>query len=275
VAANGFKSEEVLKFAAIAEMHSNHPIARSIIEAYGKVSGSTKSYREIAGRGVKAEVDGNTILVGNDALMHDFGIEHEFCDVEGVIHVAVNGVYAGYIVVADQLKEDAKIAVEDLKSIGCRVVMLTGDSREIAKRIASELGVDEFYAELLPEDKVRVIERIRTENKPVAFAGDGINDAPVIARADVGIAMGGLGSEAAIEVADVVVMDDEPSKVARSIRLSRRTQRIVWQNIGFALVIKGFFIVLGSLGMATMWEAVFADVGVTLIAVLNSMRILR
>jgi Cd2+/Zn2+-exporting ATPase len=276
VAVNGFESEEVLKFAAIAEMHSNHPIARSIIEAYGKVGGTTECYQEIAGRGVRAEIDGNTIIVGNDALMHEFGIEHESCDVEGtVVHVAINGVYAGYILVADRLKDDAKTAVEDLKRIGCRVVMLTGDSREIAERIASLLDVDEFYAELLPEDKVRVIERIRKENRPVAFAGDGINDAPVIARADVGIAMGGLGSEAAIEVSDVVVMNDEPSKVARLIRLSQRTQRIVWQNISFALAVKGFFITLGSLGIATMWEAVFADVGVTLIAVLNSMRILR
>lgn len=276
VAKNGFSKENVLKFAALAEMHSNHPIAKSIIDAYGKVGGSLKSYQEIAGRGVRAEVDDYTIIAGNDALMHEMNIEHDSCDVEGtVVHVAVNGVYAGYIIVSDQLKDDAREAVEDLKELGCRVVMVTGDSGEIAARVASQLGVDEYYAELLPEDKVRVIEGLKAEDGIVAFAGDGINDAPVIARADVGIAMGGLGSEAAIEVADVVIMDDKPSKVARSIRLSQRTQRIVWQNISFALAVKGFFIAFGSLGIATMWEAVFADVGVTLIAVLNSMKILR
>jgi len=277
VAKNGFCEEDVLKYAALAEMHSNHPIARSIIEAYGKVSGSVKSYQEIAGRGVRAEVDGYAIIAGNDALMHEMNIKHDSCDVEGtIVHVAVNGIYAGYVVVADQLKDDAKEAVERLKKLGCKVVMVTGDNREIAERVASQLGVDEYYAELLPEDKVRVIEELKIKEKSiVTFAGDGINDAPVIARADVGIAMGGLGSEAAIEVADVVIMDDKPSKVPRSIRLSQRTQRIVWQNIGFALTVKGFFITLGSLGMATMWEAVFADVGVTLIAVFNSMRILR
>ncbi len=275
VAKNGFSKEKVLEFAALAEMHSNHPIAKSIIEAYGKVSGSVKSYQEIPGRGVKVEVNGYTIVAGNDALMHKMNVEHDSCEVEGtVVHVAVNGVYAGYIVVSDELKDDAKRAVDELKELGCRVVMLTGDSKEVAESIASQLGVDEYYAELLPEDKVKVVEMLRAESL-VAFAGDGINDAPVIARADVGIAMGALGSEAAIEVADIVIMDDKPSKVPKSIRLSQRTQRIVWQNIGFALAVKGFFIALASFGMATMWEAVFADVGVTLIAVLNSMRILK
>ena len=282
VAKNGFSREDVLRFAALAEMHSNHPIARSIVEAYqrdgedSKTNGSVKDYQEIPGRGVRAEINGYSIIAGNDALMHEMEIEHDSCEVEGtIVHVAVNGVYAGYIIVADQLKEDAKKAVEELRKLGCRVVMVTGDSREIAERVAARLGVDEYYAELLPEDKVRVVEELKGRNGKVAFAGDGINDAPVIARADVGIAMGGLGSEAAIEVADVVIMDDMPSKVAKSIRLARRTQRIVWQNIGFALAVKGFFITLGSLGMATMWEAVFADIGVTLIAVFNAMRISR
>lgn len=289
VAKNGFEREQLLRFAFLAEMHSNHPIAKSIVnayETYGMRSGMdgkigeprvVRNYQEIAGRGVIAEIEGYTILVGNDALMHERGVEHDTCDVEGtVVHVAVNDIYAGYIVVADQIKDDAKKAVDDLRDLKCRVVMVTGDSREIAERVAKQLGVDEYYAELLPEDKVKVIESLKEVDKGrVAFAGDGINDAPVIARADVGIAMGGLGSEAAIEVADVVIMEDEPSKLPRAIRLSQRTQHIVWQNIGFALVVKGFFITLGSLGMATMWEAVFADVGVTLIAVLNSMRILR
>jgi Cd2+/Zn2+-exporting ATPase len=296
VAKNGFSQEDILRFAALAEMHSNHPIARSIVEAYekdeigwrGDDSGevdssvksypnySVKSYEEIPGRGVRAEINGYSIIAGNDALMHEMDIEHDSCDVEGtIVHVAVNGIYAGYIIVADQLKEDARKAVNELKRLGCRVVMVTGDSREIAERVADKLKVDEYYAELLPEDKVRVVEELKGRNGRVAFAGDGINDAPVIARADVGMAMGGLGSEAAIEVADVVIMDDMPSKVPKSIRIARRTQHIVWQNIGFALAVKGFFITLGSLGMATMWEAVFADIGVTLIAVFNAMRILR
>ncbi len=285
VAKNGFSQEDVLRFAALAEVHSSHPIARSVVEAYQKGKGgggnskmrsSVKSYEEIPGRGVKAEINGYSIIAGNDALMHEMEIEHDSCDVEGtIVHVAVNGVYAGYIIVADQPKEDAERAIEELKKLGCRVVMVTGDSREIAERVADKLGVDEYHAELLPEDKVRVVEELKRRNGKVAFAGDGINDAPVIARADVGIAMGGLGSEAAIEVADVVIMDDMPSKVPKSIRIARRTQRIVWQNIGFALAVKGFFITLGSLGMATMWEAVFADIGVTLIAVFNAMRILR
>lgn len=282
VAKNGFNEDEVLRFAAMAEMHSTHPIARSITEAYGEkfreVGGtpkeSVKSYREIAGRGVVAEFNGYTVLAGNDAFMHEMNIEHDSCDVEGtVVHVAVDRIYAGHIIVADEPKDDAMRAVKELKDLGCKVVLVTGDSREIAGRIASRLGVDEYHAELLPEDKVRVIERLKAGGE-VVFAGDGINDAPVIARADVGIAMGGLGSEAAIEVADVVIMDDKPSKVPKSIGLARATQGIVWQNIAFALAVKGFFITLGSLGMATMWEAVFADVGVTLIAVLNSMRIL-
>jgi Cd2+/Zn2+-exporting ATPase len=279
VAKNGFSKDEVLRLAALAEMHSTHPIARSILEAYGEVNDSVKSvieYSEIAGRGVRAKVGNLTVIAGNDPLMHEMNVEHDSCEVEGtVVHVAVNGVYAGYVIVADQPKEDAKKAVEELKKLNRRVVMLTGDSEDVARLIAKRLGVDEYYAELLPEGKVKIVESLKARYGVVAFAGDGINDAPVIARADVGIAMGGLGSEAAIEVADVVIMDDRPSKIPLALKLAQKTQRIVWQNIGFALAIKGFFLTLGSLGMATMWEAVFADVGVTLIAVLNSMRILR
>ncbi|KUJ94301.1 MAG: Heavy metal-(Cd/Co/Hg/Pb/Zn)-translocating P-type ATPase [Archaeoglobus fulgidus] len=276
VAVNGFKEEDVLKFAAIAETHSNHPIARSVVEAYGgDLELKVEEYREIAGRGVVASANGFTVVAGNDLLMHEMEIEHEFCKVEGtVVHVAVNGKYAGYIIVADQLKEDAKQAVEELKAAGCKVVMLTGDSKEVAETIAAQLGI-EYFAELLPEDKVRVIEEIQTRERPVAFVGDGINDAPVIARADVGVSMGAMGSDAAIEVADVVIMDDRPSKVPKAIKLARKTQKVVWENIGLALAVKGFFVALGTLGMATMWEAVFADVGVTLIAVANSMRLLR
>ena len=276
VAKNGFKENEVLKLAAIAEKNSNHPIAKSIVEAYGEVKVEVKSHKEIPGRGVVAELDGTKIAVGNDAMMHELNIEHECFGEETVVHVAVNGKYAGYIIVSDEPKEDAKRAIEELKKSGCRVVMVTGDSRRVAERIAKELGVDDFYAELLPWQKVEVIEDLKKKyGEKVAFVGDGINDAPVIARADVGIAMGAMGSDAAIEIADIVVMDDKPSKVSESLKHSKRTQRIVWQNITFALAVKGVFIALGSMGLATMWEAVFADVGVTLIAILNSMRLLR
>ena len=275
VARDGFREEDVLKFAAIAESNSNHPIARSVVEAYGNVKADVKTQKEIPGRGVLAELNGTRIVVGNDALMHELNIEHECFVEETVVHVAVNDRYVGYIVVTDEPKEDAKKAIEDLKRMNCRVVMVTGDSRRVAERVAKDLGVDEFYAELLPHEKVEVVEKLKKQGENVAFVGDGINDAPVIARADVGIAMGALGSEAAIEIADVVVMDDKPSKVPESVRLSKKTQKIVWENISFALGVKAFFIALGSLGMATMWEAVFADVGVTLIAILNSLRLLR
>ncbi len=271
---NGFSEIELLKFAAIAEKNSNHPIAKSIVEAWGNLDVSVSRHVEIPGRGVEVEFEKYRIVAGNDALLHLMEVEHDTCDVKGtVVHVAVNGVYAGYIIVSDKIKEDSKEAVELLKSLGCRVVMVTGDSDEVAEKVARELGIDEYYAELMPEEKVRVIEELKKDGK-VVFAGDGINDAPVIANADVGIAMGGLGSEAAIDVSDVVIMDDKPSKIPESIRLSRKTKKIVWQNIFFALGVKSFFITLGILGMATMWEAVFADVGVTLIAVLNSMRLL-
>jgi Cd2+/Zn2+-exporting ATPase len=286
VAKNGFTEKDLLRFAALAEMHSNHPIAKSVVEAYRSkgvndstddaMDSSVESYEEFPGRGVRVKVNGHLVIAGNDALMHELSIEHDSCEVEGtVVHVAVDGVYAGYLLVSDQLKDDAKKAIDELKTLGYRVVMVTGDSKEIAESVASELGVDEFHAELLPEGKVKVIEELKSKHGLISFVGDGINDAPVIARADVGIAMGGLGSDAAISVADIVIMDDMPSKVPRSIRIFRKTKHIVWQNIGFALAVKGFFIVLGSLGLATMWEAVFADVGVTLIALLNAMRILR
>ncbi len=277
IAKNGFNEDDVLKFAALAEMHSNHPIAKSILEAcrVSSIDGSVESHEEIAGMGVKVKVNGDTIIAGNDALMHAEEIEHDTCRVEGtVVHVAVNGVYAGYIIISDEIKDDAKKVVEELKMLGCRVIMLTGDSRGVAEIVARKLGLDEFHAELMPEGKVKIVEKLESEST-VVFAGDGINDAPAIARADVGVAMSGLGSDAAIEVADVAIMDDMPSKVAKVIKLSRRTQRIVWQNIAFALSVKGLFIILGSFGLATMWEAVFADVGVSLIAVFNAMRILR
>ncbi|WP_457591000.1 heavy metal translocating P-type ATPase [Geoglobus sp.] len=281
VTRNGFTQRDIIRFAAMAEMHSSHPIARAIVEAYGKNDGlEVSEYEEIAGHGVRAKVNGTEVMVGNDRLLHRFGIEHDTCHVDGTVaHVVVNGRYAGYMVISDEIKEDAPEAVRELRRLGVRkVVMVTGDSRDVAAEIADRIGLDEFYAELLPEDKVKVIEKLEVGKKPgetVVFVGDGINDAPVLARADVGVAMGALGSDAAIETADVVIMDDRPSKLPVGIRTARKTRRIVWQNIALALGVKLAFIGLGVTGEATMWEAVFADVGVALMAVFNSMRILR
>ncbi|GAB6101838.1 heavy metal translocating P-type ATPase [Thermococcus atlanticus] len=277
---NGFSEEEIIRFAALAEANSSHPIARAIKDAYGgDIKENLMEYEEIAGHGVRAEIDGVEVMVGNDRLLHRFNIEHDTCRVKGTVaHVVINGKYAGYIIISDEIKEDAPLAVKELKRLGVKkVVMVTGDNKDVAAEIARQIGLDGFYAELLPEDKVRVIEELEVEkgDGKVVFVGDGINDAPVLARADVGVAMGALGSDAAIETADVVIMDDKPSKLPRGIRIARKTQRIVWQNIIFALGVKFAFISLGILGEATMWEAVFADVGVALIAVFNAMRILR
>ncbi len=273
VAKNGFSKEDVLMFAALAERNSNHPIAKSILEAYEvKDENFVEGYEEIAGMGIKAKVNGSLVIAGNDAMMHAENIEHDMCEVEGtVVHVAVNGVYAGYIIVSDEIKEDAKETVEELKRLGCRVVMLTGDSVEVAKAVADKLGI-EFHAELMPIDKVEIIRSLKLIGNTV-FAGDGINDAPVIVEADIGIAMGALGSDAAIETADLVIMDDKISKIPEAIKLSRKTRGIVWQNIAFILAVKGLFLGLGVFGIATMWEAVFADVGVTLLASLNALRV--
>ena len=282
VPADGWSKDDLLRLAAWAEEGSNHPIATAIVAAYSgaRSDGPLVSSEEIPGEGVAARIDGKRVLVGNDRMLHHFEIPHPRCDVPGTVaHVAVDGDYAGYLVIADAVKEDAPIAVRRLRDLGVRkVVLVTGDSAGVAAAVAERVGIDAWYAELLPVGKVEVIESLARETRPgakLAFVGDGINDAPVIARADVGIAMGGLGSDAAIETADVVIMDDRPSKLADGILIARRTKRIVWQNIIFALVVKIGFIGLGVVGEATMWEAVFADVGVALIAVLNAMRILK
>jgi len=282
VPANGWNKEELLQLAAQAEGGSNHPIAAAIKAAYSdNLAGSAASaHEEISGEGVVARIGGKQVLVGNDRMLHHFEVPHTTCDVSGTVaHVAVDGNYVGYLVIADAVKDDAPAAIQRLKSLGVRkVVLVTGDSEGVARAVAEQVGVDEWYANLLPARKVEVIETLEREKRPrekLAFVGDGINDAPVIARADVGIAMGGLGSDAAIETADVVIMDDRLSKLADGILIARKTKRIVWQNIVFALGVKVGFIGLGIVGEATMWEAVFADVGVALIAVLNAMRILR
>ncbi|MEH2156030.1 heavy metal translocating P-type ATPase [Nostoc sp.] len=279
---NGWNEQELLQLAAQVESHSNHPIAQSIRKAYGgKIDEfEVRDYEEIAGYGIRAKVENKVVIAGSDRLLHREKIAHDNCQLEGtVIHLAVDDIYAGYIIIADQLKEDAREAIQALKRMGVeRTVMLTGDNQAIASRIAQQLGIDTYKAELLPEEKVNAIEKLLStagKHGKVAFVGDGINDAPVIARADVGMAMGGLGSDAAIETADIVIMTDAPSKVAEAIQIARKTRKIVWQNIGFALAVKGVFIGLGILGIATMWEAVFADVGVAMLAILNATRAMK
>ncbi len=283
----GFTPEEVLAAAAGAEIYSNHPIADSIRSAAESGGNSVSEddvldYKEIPAHGISAMVKGKWILAGNDRLMHRENIDHEDCNIVGTsVYVAIDKVYAGYIIISDELKEDAKETIARLKRLGIRkTVMLTGDEKTVAEQVSRELGLDGFYAELLPEDKVTKVEELEGDLKnrrkqKLAFVGDGVNDAPVITRADVGVAMGGLGSDAAIEAADVVLMEDAPSKLAKAVEIARWTSSIVRQNILLALGVKGFFILLGSLGVASIWEAVFADVGVTVLAVLNASRTLR
>jgi len=280
VTVNGFSREEILEYAACSEFNSNHPVAKSIAEAYNDTIDNTRisQSEEISGLGIKAVVDGKTIFAGNDRLLHKEHIDHLVCNVEGtVVHVVIDAVYAGYIIISDSLKDDALKTIERLNARNIQTVMLTGDNNFAAQSFAKRLKIDRFYAGLLPEDKVKHIESLITESRggKVAFVGDGINDAPVIARADVGIAMGALGSDAAIETADVVLMTDSPSKVVDAIDVARKTRHIVWQNIIFAMGVKLFFIVLGIFGIATMWEAVFGDMGVALIAVFNAIRTLK
>lgn len=274
--------ESLLKYAALAESYSNHPIAQSILAAYGKEVNKEEidQYDEIAGHGIKIKVNGRTILAGNKKLMEKEGISFKDEDVIGtMVHLAVNEKYAGFIVIADEVKEDSKKAIDGLKALGIKkTVMLTGDAIRVGEKVGHTLGLDEVCAELLPHEKVEQVERLdsyKLKNEKLIFVGDGINDTPVLARADIGIAMGGLGSDAAIEAADVVIMTDEPSKIVTAIKIAKRTRRIVWQNILFSLCIKGVVLLLGAYGLATMWEAIISDVGVTLIAVLNAMRVLK
>lgn len=279
---NFLSQTDLMEIAAKIESQSNHPVAKSILEAYGgKIDLSdVKDYEEIAGHGIRAKVNNQIVLAGNDRFMHRENIDRDVCNAEGtVVHLAVDNRYAGYILIADELKEDAVQAIRDLKKLGVeRIVMLTGDNQGVADSVAKKLGLDSYLAELLPEGKVEAIEKLISQSKKgdkIVFVGDGINDAPVLARADVGIAMGGLGSDAAIETADVVIMADAPSKVAEAIQIARKTHNIVWQNIIFAMSVKGIFIALGAFGLATMWEAVFADVGVALAAIFNATRVLK
>ena len=279
---NNIEEAELLRIAATGESFSNHPIAQSILKAYGNEVDKSiiSNYEEISGNGIKVNIDNKEVLLGNYKLMNSNGIKYTNSEEIGtVVHVVVDGEYKGNIVIADEVKEDSKEAIEMLKKIGVKkCVMLTGDNKKVAEKIAEELGLDEVYAELLPTDKVAMVEKLlkeKSEKGKLAFVGDGINDAPVLARADVGVAMGGIGSDAAIEAADVVLMRDNPSSLVDAIEIGRKTNRILWQNIIFSLGVKIAVLIPAAIGIANMWEGVFADVGVTLIAVLNSMRALR
>ncbi|MBD7912866.1 heavy metal translocating P-type ATPase [Clostridium cibarium] len=274
--------DELIACAAYAENYSNHPIATSILKAYGSeiIKEKIKDYEEISGHGVKVTLDGKEVLAGNYKLMDKENIKYKQVETIGtVVHVAIEKKYAGYIVISDEVKEDSAKAIKALKEIGIKkTVMLTGDNKKVGEIIAKELGLDEVYSELLPDQKVEKLELFFKEKSPkgkVIFVGDGINDAPVLARADIGIAMGGVGSDAAIEAADVVIMTDEPSKIASAIKIAKKTRRIVMQNIVFALSVKLVILALVAIGMGTMWEAVFGDVGVALLAVLNAMRAMK
>ena len=280
--AEGFTKETLLNLAALGEGYSTHPIAASIREAYGQPLDMNRvnDAKEVAGHGIQVQIDGQEVFIGNEKLMRAQNITPAACESIGtVIYVTCEGKYAGAIVISDTIKDGAKEAIRGMKAVGVKkCVMLTGDRKEAAELVAKELDIDEVHAELLPQDKVSQVEALlskETEKERLAFVGDGINDAPVLSRADIGIAMGSMGSDAAIEAADVVLMDDDIRKIASVVRISRKTLTIVHQNIVFALAVKALVLILGALGMANMWEAVFADVGVSVIAILNSMRALK
>lgn len=279
---NEIEEELLLEYAALAECASSHPISKSLQRACGKEldRNRVKEIQEISGHGITALVDGKQIAIGNDKLMKSLGISYEECHQVGtIIHMAIDGTYAGHIVIADVIKEDAKDAITALKKAGIeKTIMLTGDARHVADQVAEELHVDEVYSELLPGDKVAQVEALLQnlgKEEKLAFVGDGINDAPVLTRADIGIAMGAMGSDAAIEAADVVLMDDNPMKIVKAVKISRKCIRIVYQNIDFALIVKFGCLILGAFGLANMWAAIFADVGVMVLAVLNAIRALR
>lgn len=279
---NTLPMDEILEYAALAESFSSHPISRSLQKAYGKAIDQSRvtDVQEVSGKGVIAKVDGRTVAAGNAKLMEMKGISYQECHSVGtIVHLAVDGEYVGHILIADLLKPHAEEAIRALKAAGIRkTVMLTGDAKRVADKVAADLGIDEVYSELLPGDKVTMVEKLLSqkagEKEKLAFVGDGINDAPVLSRADIGIAMGAMGSDAAIEAADIVLIDDDPLKIAKAIRIARKCMRIVYENIYFAIGVKVICLILGALGIANMWVAIFADVGVMVIAVLNAIRTL-
>lgn len=272
--------EELLEFAAIAEKYSNHPIAQSIKKAYGKEIENTVEITEKPGKGILAISEGKEILIGNEKIMTEDNIEYKKCEEVGtVLYIAIDKIYSGFILISDTIKDDSLDAIKQLKQNGVKqTTMLTGDRKEVAESVSRKLGIDKVYSELLPDGKVEKIEELLKNKKEIsklAFVGDGINDAPVLAIADIGIAMGALGADSAIEAADVVIMTDEPSKINTAIKLSKKTMKIVKENIVFAISIKILILILSALGITTMWWAVFADVGVSIIAIINSLRMLN
>lgn len=278
---NTLHREKVLEYAALAESSSSHPISRSLQKAYGKEIDRTRvtDVEEISGHGITAKVDGVSVAAGNYKLMKKLGLSYSETDKVGtIVHIAIDGSYEGYILISDKIKPTSAAAIKALKKAGIKgTIMLTGDSRTVADSVAAELGIDEVYSELLPGDKVAKVEELlarKGSKEKLAFVGDGINDAPVLSRADIGIAMGAMGSDAAIEAADIVLMDDDPLKIAKAIKISRKCLRIVYENTYFAIGIKLICLVLGAVGIANMWLAIFADVGVMVIAVLNAIRAL-
>lgn len=273
--------EQLVEYCALAEGFSDHPIAKSVKKYYGKDIDTLRinGTEEIAGHGICADIDGHKVLAGNSKLMNKYGIEYHDCSKVGtILHIAIDGEYTGHIVISDKIKVNSQSAISELKSIGCKTVMLTGDKTSVGKEVAEEIGIDEYHTELLPADKVTIVEELlskKSEKGQLLFSGDGINDAPVLSRADIGIAMGGIGSDASIEAADIVIMDDDIGKIGTAVRISKRTLKIVRENITFAIGIKILFLILGAVGISNMWMAVFADVGVSVIAILNAMRALK
>lgn len=273
--------EQLVEYCALAEGFSDHPIAKSVKKYYGKDIDTLRinGTEEIAGHGICADIDGHKVLAGNSKLMNKYGIEYHDCSKVGtILHIAIDGEYTGHIVISDKIKVNSQSAISELKSIGCKTVMLTGDKTSVGKEVAEEIGIDEYHTELLPADKVTIVEELlskKSEKGQLLFSGDGINDAPVLSRADIGIAMGGIGSDASIEAADIVIMDDDIGKIGTAVRISKRTLKIVEENIIFAIGIKILFLILGAVGISNMWMAVFADVGVSVIAILNAMRALK
>ena len=274
--------EELLEVSAYAENFSNHPISKSIKKKYNKPVDEKQiiDYQEISGLGIVAKIGEQDVIVGNEKLMKEKQIEFTKCtDVGTILYVAIQGKYAGYILISDKIKEDAKYTIEQLKKNNIKqTVMLTGDRKDVGENVAKQIGIDKVYTELLPDGKVQKVEELlktKSEKGKLAFVGDGINDAPVLALADIGIAMGGLGADSAIEAADIVIMTDEPSKIVNTIKLSKKTMRIVKENIIFAIAIKILVLILAAFGLSTMWEAVFADVGVSIIAIINALRALK
>ena len=278
----GIAKEELLKLAAYSEYYSNHPISKSIKKAYGKEidEGKITKVEEISGHGILAIVENKNILIGNEKLMNKYKIDFEKCnDIGTILYIAIEGKYVGYILISDTIKEDSKIAINELKKNNVKnTIMLTGDKKEVGESVSKELGLDKVYTELLPDGKVEKVEELlkqKSKKGKLAFVGDGINDSPVLAISDIGIAMGGVGADSAIEAADIVIMTDEPSKIVKAIKLSKRTMRIVKENIVFAIFVKILVLILAAFGISTMWEAVFADVGVSVIAIINALRILK